>query len=374
MKRIKVTPRNNYQDKVKDLGFHFSEDYWVENAYYSFYRMEIAAIEHATNECYDMYVKAVQHVIDNNLFSKLHIPQYIVPRIIESWDRDDLSLYGRFDFAMKNGVPKLLEFNADTPTSLLEASIVQWYWKEDMFPSNDQFNSLHESLVESWKEIKTRYNIRNKRVHFSCIQDSLEDEITTLYLSATASEAGIDTSLFDISELVYDSKDKRFFTPCQQEVVEYMFKLYPYEWMFNEEFGKHLDSNNILLFEPLWKSIMSNKYILKIISEMFPDSPYILKCDDFPLSSGDYCKKPIFSREGANIELVKDRRTVEETSGEYGQEGFIYQELVEIEPQDGMYPVIGSWIIGGVSCGIGIRENGSRITDNMSYFIPHIID
>ena len=374
MKRISITPRHDYQTKINDLGFQFSDDYWIENAYYSFSKEEIGVIEDATNECYKMYIDAVQYIIDNNLFSKLHIPQNIVPALINSWNQDDLSLYGRFDFAMKNGVPKLLEFNADTPTSLLEASIVQWYWKSDLFPQKDQFNSIHEALVESWGEIKSHYNIRDKRIYFTCTQESAEDEITTLYISSTAAEAGINTASFDISELVYDSEDNCFLTPCHQEVIEYMFKLYPYEWMFNEEFGKHLGTSNIQLFEPLWKSIMSNKYILKTISDLFPNSPYVLKCNDFPLNTGDYCKKPIYSREGANIELVKDRRTLEQTSGDYGSEGYIYQELVEVESQDGMYPIIGSWIVGGEACGMGIRENSSRISDNMSYFIPHIIE
>ena len=374
MKRISITPRHDYQTKINDLGFQFSDDYWIENAYYSFSKEEIGVIEDATNECYKMYIDAVQYIIDNNLFSKLHIPQNIVPALINSWNQDDLSLYGRFDFAMKNGVPKLLEFNADTPTSLLEASIVQWYWKSDLFPQKDQFNSIHEALVESWGEIKSHYNIRDKRIYFTCTQESAEDEITTLYISSTAAEAGINTASFDISELVYDSEDNCFLTPCHQEVIEYMFKLYPYEWMFNEEFGKYLGTSNIQLFEPLWKSIMSNKYILKTISDLFPNSPYVLKCNDFPLNTGDYCKKPIYSREGANIELVKDRRTLEQTSGDYGSEGYIYQELVEVEAQDGMYPIIGSWIVGGEACGMGIRENSSRISDNMSYFIPHIIE
>ena len=374
MKRISITPRHDYQTKINDLGFQFSDDYWIENAYYSFSKEEIGVIEDATNECYKMYIDAVQYIIDNNLFSKLHIPQNIVPALINSWNQDDLSLYGRFDFAMKNGVPKLLEFNADTPTSLLEASIVQWYWKSDLLPQKDRFNSIHEALVESWGEIKSHYNIRDKRIYFTCTQESAEDEITTLYISSTAAEAGINTASFDISELVYDSEDNCFLTPCHQEVIEYMFKLYPYEWMFNEEFGKHLGTSNIQLFEPLWKSIMSNKYILKTISDLFPNSPYVLKCNDFPLNTGDYCKKPIYSREGANIELVKDRRTLEQTSGDYGSEGYIYQELVEVESQDGMYPIIGSWIVGGEACGMGIRENSSRISDNMSYFIPHIIE
>lgn len=84
-------------------------------------------------------------------------------------------------------------------------------------------------------------------------------------------------------------------------------------------------------------------------------------------------KKPIFSREGANIELIKYGMVLEKSEGEYGKEGYIYQKLVDIPQFGGNYPVLGSWIIGGEACGMGIRENSSRITDNVSHLVPHII-
>lgn len=80
-----------------------------------------------------------------------------------------------------------------------------------------------------------------------------------------------------------------------------------------------------------------------------------------------------FSREGANIRLVRNGLLLEESGGEYGKEGHVYQQLVEIPAHNGWYPVIGSWVIGGEPAGIGIRETTSRITDNMSHFVPHII-
>jgi len=88
----------------------------------------------------------------------------------------------------------------------------------------------------------------------------------------------------------------------------------------------------------------------------------------------NYCKKPVFSREGANVTLVKDGQVIEQTGGDYGEEGYVYQELAEIPSFDGKYPVIGSWVIGGLSAGIGVRETPSKVTDNMSEFIPHIIE
>lgn len=368
MERISIKPREGYVEKVQDLGFNFEANYWMEDAYYKFSIEEIERIEHATSECYRMYCEAIDYVIKHNLWHKLHIPEHLVPTLIDSWDSDELSLYGRFDFAMINGVPKLLEFNADTPTSLFEASVIQWAWKEEVMPEYDQFNSIHENLVQSWIDIHDA--LQAEKYHFACIEENLEDYTTTAYILSTAAEAGLNTVMMDVSDI--SLIDGNYFNDCHDH-LDVLFKLYPYEWMFNEDFGTAIPECETTFIEPLWKAIMSNKYMLVILSELFPKSPYILKASESRLLMLSYCKKPIFSREGANVTLVKNLQTIEETPGEYGEEGFIYQELVEIQPQDGRYPVIGSWVVGGVSCGIGIRETVSRITNNMSFFVPHVI-
>lgn len=369
MKRIKIAPRDNYKDIVQEQGFNFEANYWLENAYYQFTSKEIEELAKATKECYQMFVEAVQHVIDNNLWDKLHIPSFMIPTIIDSWDCDELSLYGRFDFAMINGVPKLLEFNADTPTSLFEAAVIQWQWKESLFPKKDQFNSIHESLVESWEYIQDTYHA--EKYHFACITNNLEDYTTTAYILSTAHEAGLNTVMMDIDDIsVYDTG----FHNLNNDHLDMLFKLYPYEWMFNEEFSQYIPTSETTFIEPLWKAIMSNKYMLVILSKLFPNSPYVLKCDEKALISGSYCKKPIYSREGSNVSLFKDGVLLEETAGEYGEEGYVYQELVEVPSFDDKFPIIGSWIIGGESCGIGIRETSSKITDNMANFVPHIIE
>jgi len=366
MRRIKITPRKDYKEVIEGDGFYFDENYWLEDAYYKFTPRQIDEIEKASNECYTMMIDAVQHVIDNNLWHKLHIPAFIVPKLIESWEEDHLSLYGRFDFALINGVPKLLEFNGDTPTSLFEASIIQWNWKQSMFPQADQFNSIHENLIRSFEYMDSVYDA--DMYDFTCILDNLEDSTTTSYILSTASEAGLETTMFDISQVESGGGD--FYHDNHH--LDVLFKMYPYEWMLNEEFGETMTTASTTFIEPLWKAIMSNKYMMVLLSELNPDSPYILKASEKPLSSGNYCKKPIYSREGSNVSLFKNGTVIEETDGEYGEEGFIYQELAEIEPQDGKYAVIGSWIIGGISCGMGIRETNGRITDNMANFVPHI--
>lgn len=374
MQRIKITPRNNWQSKVEQLGFGFhSTDipYWDESAYYEFSYSEINQLEKATVELWQMCLKAVDFVIENNLFEQFHIPSFIVPKIIQSWENDDASIYGRFDFAYKNGNIKLLEFNADTPTSLYEAGIVQWFWLQDFDKDKDQFNSIHEKLIEYWKYL--RPYLRAGKLHFTCIKNSLEDLTTVEYLRDCAMQAALDTKLIFIDDIGYDYAQNKF-VDLEEEHITNIFKLYPYEWLIHEEFGEIIaQDNQTLWIEPSWKMILSNKAILPILWQLFPNHPYLLASYFERKDLTQYAKKPIYSREGANISLVSNNNLLAQTEGEYGSEGYIFQDLCELPNFDGNFPLIGSWLIGQEPAGIGIRESSSLITDNTSRFIPHLI-
>jgi glutathionylspermidine synthase len=151
--------------------------------------------------------------------------------------------------------------------------------------------------------------------------------------------------------------------------------LYPWEWLIHDEFG-HLilqDKNKAHWIEPSWKMILSNKAILPVLWDMFPDCEWLLPAQFDCVDLNSYVKKPILSREGANVTVVKNNQYQAHTEGEYGEEGFIYQELCELPKFDDNYALIGSWVIGQEAAGIGIRESNSLITDNGSRFVPHLI-
>lgn len=362
-------PRYNYSSIIEELGFDFHLDYWKEDSYYALSEEDVERIHKATESCYKMYCELVEEVISKDLWDDFNIPRFMVPAIIRSWEEDDLSLYGRFDFAFDNlGNIKLLEFNADTPTSLFESSVVQWQWKEDVFPNNDQYNNIHEYLVQSWKDIHKIY--KYDRYDFSCIEDIPEETTTTSYIASTAQEAGLNISMMDLRELV--RANDSFYLP-DGPVVNCMFKLYPWEDMFREEFGEYLPTTEMLWIEPMWKSIMSNKMSLVYLYEMYSSSPYLVPAYKSKAYMKNYCKKPLFGREGSNVTLVRGGSVIEETKGDYGDEGYIFQDLIDIMPHEGKYPIIGSWVIGGEPAGIGIRETEGLITNDMSNFIPHII-
>jgi len=375
MKRISTEPRNNWQASVEQLGFGFhttNVPYWDESAYYSFTMEEILLIENATACLWDLCLQAVQHVIDKNLYSRFQIPENFTSYIEKTWNEDHASIYGRFDLCFKNGQIKLLEFNADTPTSLYEAAIVQWFWLMDFNDKKDQFNSIHEKLIAYWKYVHVY--LYPGDLHFGCIKNTLEDLTNTEYLRDCAMQAGIFTKLVYMDDIGWDDKCS-VFMDVQDLPMKNLFKLYPWEWMVNDEFGEKIlrDKNRMLFIEPAWKMILSNKALLPLLWELFPHHPLLLPAYCKPDKLLEYVKKPLLSREGANIDILSNNRLVCRTDGLYGKGEFIYQEFFPLPEFDGNYPVIGSWVIGGEPAGIGIRESNTLVTDNLSRFIPHVI-
>jgi glutathionylspermidine synthase len=372
MKRVVCTPRDDWRTRVESVGLAFhsgSTLYWNESACYEFTLEQAELIEVATNELHELCLAAVQHVIDDDRFGELAIPEAAVPLIRESWSADVPSIYGRFDLSYNGkGPPKLLEYNADTPTSLLEASVVQWHWLQDVSPHLDQFNSIHERLIAGWRDLRPHLP---PIVHFTAIDD-VEDGLTVTYLRETAELADIRTIGLPIERVGWDGER---FVGEENETVRALFKLYPWEWLMHEPFGAHIEASGSTFIEPAWKMVLSNKGILPILWELNEGHPNLLEAFRQPnveMRNWGYTQKPLLSREGANIRIHGGRfGSSVETSGDYGEEGYIYQRTAELPCFDGNYAVIGSWVIAGESAGIGIRESDGPITTNTSRFVPH---
>jgi len=376
MRRIATSPRHGWQERVEEAGlvWHTGErPYWNEAAFYQFTAREVEALEAATNELEAMTLRAVEHLIANRLYERMGVPPAAATLIEASWEAEPPSLYGRFDLAYDGcGPPKLLEYNADTPTSLLEAAVVQWYWLHDKFPRCDQFNSLHERLIAQWKELAPV--LPGGRIDL-CSMDDLEDGMTVTYLQDTAQQAGLAAGCFAIDQIGWDGTA---FVGPDERPLGAVFKLYPWEWMMRDEFGRFLAVAPTLWIEPAWKMLLSNKGILPVLWEMYPGHPNLLEARfDGPGTMTRWVRKPLLGREGANITMHRPEGDFE-TDGAYGAEGFVYQELARIECFDGKYPVVGSWVIGhepgNAAAGVGIRESDTPVTTNLSQFVPHLFD
>ena len=384
MQRVSCPERDDWRATAEQCGFDFhtidGERYWDERAYYAFTLDEIERrIEAPTAEIDAMCLELVGVAVDDEEYlRRLKIPEAFWPLISESWYRDEASLYGRLDLSFDGrGPARLLEYNADTPTSIFEAAVFQWTWLEQaierhIIPARaDQFNSIHERLIEAWKKLGAE-----RHLHLTGTSESEEDAGTLAYLEDTARQARLTTTLIDIADIGW--RDDGSFVDLDNRAIELAFKLYPWEWMFHDEFGARLTKAPTRWIEPPWKAVLSNKGILPLLWEMFPDHPNLLPAffeDDPDAASlgASFVRKPLYSREGANITLVSDGVAVADQEGPYGAEGFVRQALARLPNFSNQYPVVGSWLVDHTPCGLSIREDENPITGNSSRFLPHAI-
>lgn len=385
MQRISCRERDDWQQTADECGFDFhtidGERYWDERGYYAFTLDQIENdIEAPTAAIETMCFDLVTRVLANDaLLHRLKIPEPFWPLIKSSWQREDSSLYGRLDFSYDgHGPAKLLEYNADTPTSIFEAAVFQWTWLEQatarhIIPAGaDQYNSIHERLIERWRVLGA-----GRALHLAGLTGEAEDAGTLTYLADTATQAGLQTVLMDIEEIGWRDKGGGF-VDLDNNDITLAFKLYPWEWMFHDEFGARLNQAATRWVEPPWKAILSNKGILPLLWEMFEGHPNLLPAffEDDPKAASlgeNFVRKPIYSREGANVSLVSAGTTLTAQDGPYGAEGFIRQALAPLPEFSGNYPVLGSWLVAHEPCGLSIREDHTPITGNRSRFLPHAI-
>jgi glutathionylspermidine synthase len=406
MQRIPLTPRDNWQQRVEAVGltFHTLENgtpYWDESAAYQFTAAEIDTLEAAGYQLQEMCLAAAQHIIDKKRYAELDIPDFAIEAIEWAWNNEPPALYGRFDVswsgAQSGQAPKLLEYNADTPTSLLEAAVVQWHWLKDMPHSlvsskPDQFNSIHEKLIAKWKDIDPYLS---KPIYFAAL-DNAEDQLTVTYLRDTAQQANLDTRQLAMQDIGWNDAQQAFLDLDDHPIFS-IFKLYPWEAMLQEEFGPHALATyqSTRWIEPIWKMLLSNKGILPILWQLYPNHELLLEAQFAedganpttnpgaprpdsrtwvsappPKTMRNYVRKPLMSREGANITLVRDNATIVTTEGPYNGKQIV-QALAPDAIFDDRHAVLGLWMIDQDCCGMGVRESFSPITGNLSSFVPH---
>lgn len=385
MQRLQVRPRPDWCSQAEAFGFRFhtlnGEPYWDESACYQFTLREIEEdIEAPTEHLHAMCLELVDEVVTSErLMARLAIPPMARDLIAESWKFSEPSLYGRMDFSYDGqGPAKFYEYNADTPTSLYETGFFQWLWleqqieQEQLPPGADQFNRLQEALVERLGTIGKA----GQAFHLACCRDQPEDLGTIEYLADCAKQAGLSPVSMYMDEIGLAPTGR--FTDLQEQPVDQLFKLYPWEWMWQEDFSDHITKSAVQYIEPPWKLILSNKGILPLLWERYPGHPNLLPAwfADDPgrvERTARWVRKPFFSREGANVSVETAAGVEMTVEGPYGNGAAIIQGWHPPPRFQGHYCLIGSWVVGNEAVGMGIREDNTVITRDTSRFLPHVI-
>ncbi|GAA0716101.1 glutathionylspermidine synthase family protein [Dactylosporangium roseum] len=408
-----------YNDTALPTGGAVS--YWREGPFYDLTSAEVDSLHADAETLFEMCVAAGDHMLDERLLGRLGIPEFAWDQIARTWYDDETepggrsrgdfspSVYGRFDlrYAGTDGTrPRLLEFNADTPTALPESAVIQWYWHQQTAQGKDQWNALHERLIAAWQRNIGR--LRQARpalpdpltIHFACddADDSGEDVFNTEYLMETARQAlgptGCRVKFLWMSQIgAGDIAAGDHFYDADGERIHVIFKLYPWEWMTDERFARQCFRDmgdplrdGTVWIEPPYKMLWSNKGLLPVLWKLYGDDParrdLLLPAyfeEERPAWLTSYVRKPLLGREGANVSIVVDGVPVLSTPGPYGDGPFVcqaYAPLPGFPDEQGVpwHPVLGLWLVDGEPAGLGIRESAGLVTDNLSHFVPHTID
>lgn len=384
MDRIPVDRRPDLAAAAAAHGFEFIDGvgipFWDETAYYRFTERQIEDdIEATALEIEQMCFEVVKRAVgDEDVMRRLAIPEPYWDFVAASWRDQNRNLLGRMDFAYDGtGPAKLYEYNADTPTALYESAVFQWEWLEraielGLVPDeSDQFNDIHEAIVEAF----SRLGIEGP-AHFASNADVEDDRGTLEYLADCAGEAGIPATILSMPDIGVDAGGA--FTDLDDNVITTLVKLYPWEWIMAEEFGRYLPDCGVTFIEPPWKAILSNKGLLPFLWEMFECHPGLLPAffEDDPRAAalgGTYVRKPVWSRQGANVEIVGPGAEATRRDGPYGAEGHVVQAYRPLPEIDGNYPLLGCWIVASQAVGLGIREDRTLVTGPDCRFVPHVV-
>lgn len=386
----KVKPLTN--EFLESIGFYWHTDEdktpYVADELVVVSQEEADAYYEATNELYDMFAAAGEYVIKNELFHELNIPFNLIEMIKQSWENDiHWHLYGRFDLAGGiDGKPiKLIEFNADTPTSLFETAIVQWaLLKFNKMDERSQFNNLYEAIKENFKRLIVlegdtedfAKSYDGWKILFSSIKGSIEDENTTKLLQSAANEAGFTTDFAFVDDVGFDGKEGIF---KEEENFEYWFKLIPWENIGIEEgdlalvLREIMENQKAIILNPAYTLMFQSKAFMKILWDLYPNHPLLLETSYAPLVGKKQVEKRAFGREGANTVILDEKNAViAMQEGEYGNFIPIYQEYVEFPKDKNGDSYQAGVFFAYEACGLGFRKGG-LILDNYSKFVGHVL-
>src|SRR3954452_13490985 len=295
VRRLYGKARLGWEAEIESQGLVYNKttvpggdtrSYWREDVFYDFTSAEIDRLAETTDQLFAACVEAGELALsDERLLDRMRIPRDARDVIRATWEYEPPSIYGRFDLWWDGvAAPRLLEFNADTPTSLVEAAVVQWAWHLETGQGTDQWNHLDDRLVEAWRRNLSRWEGhygRRPRVHLAWTEGdrSGEDWMTVAYLADCVQRAGYEAIVVTTEEIGLDTGDARFYD-SKGKRLDVVFKLYSWEWLLQDEYGPSVVADlrrpgGPTWIEPIWKMLWSNKGLLPLLWQRYEHDPVI---------------------------------------------------------------------------------------------------
>jgi len=374
---------------VKAMNGHKLTEADSVSEHYRYFRMSETAEQElirATNELHLMFSHATQAVLqDDALLAHFNIPKALWPRLRKSWEnRRGQVLTGRFDFCISDRGVKVYEYNADSASCHMEAGRVQGKWARHygVTEGEDAGAQLADRLMAGWHEMGV-----DGVLHI--MQDNeAEETYHARFIQAAAEAAGIPCKrLKGVAGLSWNEKGE--IIDPEGTPIRYVWKTWAWETALDqiraecEQDDCHPVLRNaedshpaprlvdvllrpdIVVFEPFWTLIPSNKAILPVLWKIFPDHPYLLN-SQFELTEAfnqrGYVSKPIAGRCGLNISLFdKNDNVLKETGGKFEAQDQVYQELWKLPQIDGYRTQVCTFTVKGKFAGSCVRVDKSLV-------------
>ena len=377
------------ESALKEAGYAWYQDGdnhdYLSNEAIMVHRDEIRKFQEASSDLFKMYIKALEYVRANNLWSRLGIPENILKLIEFDLDRNLPHVCGRFDFA--GGIEelplKLIEFNADTCTIMPESAHIQAIMHEQVKEfSKGQFNNLVNDLYMVFKRLKNQFEDKVATLLLTSLGYE-EDRLNLLVIQEAAEQAGFEVDYADLEDVIFD--EDGVFLQREDLYVQYNFvyKLVPWEFIMFEE-PNLMDiltdlsiNHGLVVLNPAYSIALQSKHMLSLLYQLFPQSKYLLPSYDSKenLQGKNFVEKSNFGRMGENVKIIDSKGAVlAETEGEFGDFTKVYQEYAKMyADEDGDIYQAQMYVASGTPCCLSFRSRDGHIIDDDSDFVTHVI-
>ncbi|MFB0912794.1 MAG: glutathionylspermidine synthase family protein, partial [Glaciecola sp.] len=332
--------------------------------YYDISQTAEKLLETATDELHGMFMHATDYVLQHpEMLEGFGFPDAILPRIRQSWDnRLNQLITSRFDFALSENGLKVYEYNCDSASCYMEVGKIQGKWAKhlNIKRGHDAGKNLFTDLVTAWK----KSDVKGK-VHV--LQDNdPEEDYHALFMQEAIQAAGLECErVIGLESLTWN--DDGVIVDATGAPLKWIWKTWAWETALEQLRQEMVDSSDksfinnptvsaghtpkladvllrkeIMVYEPMWTLIPSNKAILPILWALFPNHPWLLETSlelSEELKQKGFVSKPIVGRCGANIQLIdENNQTLAEKGGNFGERDCVYQQLWPL-PKVGKYYV-----------------------------------
>jgi glutathionylspermidine synthase len=378
----------------QDLGW----DYFISEDAADYLTTELVQITpseqeaffQAGNTAYELMVETAEYVLRNNLLDTMGIPENLHRLIRHTWEDDrQLHLYGRFDFAGgTDGLPiKLLEFNADTATSIPETAIIQWaQLRANGIGETMQFNYVFEALTDNFRRLQSLNPDREAAILFSTLKGAPEDDHNAHVLEMAAREAGFETAFCYADEVIF-SEFNGIFAPNNQggtTQYPYWFKLIPWEFFAWDEpelletLTRIVERGHAMVLNPAYTMLFQSKAILAYAWSRFKDHPILLACsleEPIGMQLHPFVEKVVLGREGANVAIFnREGIPTAVRDGHYANQPKVYQRMADMARDVQGHVYQAGVFFAYESCGLGFRRSKHPIIDNAAQFVGHMVE